>query len=846
MKRIGKTTRSWVGLMTGLSMVMAMPWQAMAIKQAPPLTMTAALDPAPPALNRAETLRIKLATTQAYSNLSIAVTLPPEVALVSGDVQWKGALNVGEQRDLTLTVMLKTAGRFTINVDATFDPAESAFAGSRISLNVIAEGRGVVAGMEPFTLMDLKRARTSVDKEGIPGAVEGVEPRTPPIPPPAIPPFLKPAGQPDPAVTPPKPTSLSRDTMTVTVSGTMKYKDASGNEHPMRYAKVKVLNINSGATDEVMGEGYTGGDGSYSIVATGGDVGSGPDIKVRVYTALIYDVANVGPDTTSTWYLQSSEYTDYMAANLSVSLTTGAPVRGSASDDESGRRFSVLDAMLQVAVEAYALRNNTLMPRINVVYPIGGSVSYYNPGEVSLNILRQDALDWDVLFHEYGHFVQDKGSSSQFDNSPGGAHSGGSTIPIHGKNKGVRLAWSEGWATFFGIEAQIEPTQTLLALPGIPNAGDRIYQDTEDITVTADLETIGNTSLTGTGQGYASENSIMAVLYDLCDGAADGSVNGLSKDYVDVTPKQIWNIVNMGDFDNVGKFYNALCAIVGYDINTMLQFTQVFAMNNVGPELQSPAEGYVVSSVVSPEFKWWANGDPTSGYAHDQFALVVAKNNFTSIIGIKDNIQDTHYTFTDAEWAAITAQSDETGLFQWAVVGYNSIDPRMPDASGLGQFISNAQTFQLRAYHIRLTWTTLGADVDLHLSPPGGTDCYYGNRNPDWGVSGDYTDNPSLDRDCITSCTEENITVDRVTAPGTYRVWVHYYSDHDRGPTIAMIELFRYGQLIGAASQYLGDTGDRWNVFDFTIGGAGLVSFGEMYEDVTRGVVGLAPKQEED
>lgn len=836
-------------LLAGVLAVMLLPWPAKAVKQTPPLTMSAAFANPKPELGRNETLRITLTTTRAYSNLTVVVTLPAEIALISGSSVWQGALQPGAPQELVLTVMLNTAGRYAIYVDAAFDPAESEFSGSRISLNVIAEAGGVAASLEPFSLMDLKRAKTADDKKRLLSA-PGVSAPTPsaPRPPAVLPPLLKPGKEQEQPGKPPKPQSLSRDTISVTVSGTITYQDAAGVAHPIRFAKVKVIDVDV-AFDDVIGEGYTAADGTYSIAASGGDVGSGPDIQVRVYCAINNDVvASVGPDASSTYDMYSAEYTDHTSSTLEVSLTTGAPVRGSATDDENARRFSVLDAMLQAAAEAYALHGySSVLPKIPVIFPVGGDASYYSSSDMTINILRADALDWDVLFHEFGHFLSDKGASSRFDRSPGGKHSGGSTIPLHGKQKGIRLAWSEGWATFFGIELQVEPTQNLLALPAIPNAGDRTYHDTEDQVLTADLETIGNGALGGSGQGYASEYSVMAVLYDLCDAAVDASSDGLSQDYTDVTPQQIWNAVNTGDWDDIGKFYNFLCALASYDISTVLLFSQVFAMNNVGPELLTPSEGQIVSSVISTQFTWQANGDPTAGYAHNRFTLVVGKNNLTTILGTKDDIQDTKYTFSDGEWQAITAQSDESGILQWAVAGYNSLDPRMPSAAGVGKFVSNKQNIKLRAYHIRLTWDNLGADVDLHLSPPSGEDCYYSNRNPDWGVPGDSSDDPSLDRDCIDSCTEENLTLEKVTTPGTYKVWVHYYSDHSQGPSLAFIEVFKNGRSLGYTSRLLNETGDSWDVFSFSISSLGLEEgIVETPDEVTPGVLDLPPKTQEE
>lgn len=101
------------------------------------------------------------------------------------------------------------------------------------------------------------------------------------------------------------------------------------------------------------------------------------------------------------------------------------------------------------------------------------------------------------------------------------------------------------------------------------------------------------------------------------------------------------------------------------------------------------------------------------------------------------------------------------------------------------------------ALHVQLRWPTLGADVDLHLIRPNGTfrsqnDCYYANRSPDWGIAGNSCDNPRLDIDCITQCTVENIRLSRLEN-GVYTVTVHYFSDHDRGPTTPRVTVWVQG-----------------------------------------------------
>lgn len=105
------------------------------------------------------------------------------------------------------------------------------------------------------------------------------------------------------------------------------------------------------------------------------------------------------------------------------------------------------------------------------------------------------------------------------------------------------------------------------------------------------------------------------------------------------------------------------------------------------------------------------------------------------------------------------------------------------------------------AISLELSWPTRDTDVDLHLVGPGGQffdsekDCFFDNMNPDWGQAGMTEDNPFLDRDDIDGFGPENINLS-VAEPGTYDVYVHYYSDHWRGATDATIKVHIGGQLV--------------------------------------------------
>lgn len=119
---------------------------------------------------------------------------------------------------------------------------------------------------------------------------------------------------------------------------------------------------------------------------------------------------------------------------------------------------------------------------------------------------------------------------------------------------------------------------------------------------------------------------------------------------------------------------------------------------------------------------------------------------------------------------------------------------------------------------LTLTWDTNRTDVDLHLVGPGGApflynDCYYQTGTADFGTRGDVSDDCFLDRDDIDGYGPERINISTASS-GTYRIYVHYFSDNRVGRSTASLEVSLGGQTVGTYSRPSMDCGDMWYVGD--------------------------------
>ncbi|MEC7986025.1 MAG: hypothetical protein VX278_12755 [Myxococcota bacterium] len=118
------------------------------------------------------------------------------------------------------------------------------------------------------------------------------------------------------------------------------------------------------------------------------------------------------------------------------------------------------------------------------------------------------------------------------------------------------------------------------------------------------------------------------------------------------------------------------------------------------------------------------------------------------------------------------------------ILGDYVVELTVTDQDGLVSEYNSATLVEVIPYEnliIELNWDIDGVDLDLHLVRPEGlyyqeSDCYYGNPNPDWGIEGDRTDNPTLAFD--DEGTERREAIDYLRPiDGVYSIYALYYKN---------------------------------------------------------------------
>ncbi|MEK8017412.1 MAG: S-layer homology domain-containing protein [Candidatus Parabeggiatoa sp.] len=494
----------------------------------------------------------------------------------------------------------------------------------------------------------------------------------------------------------------------ITVKGKALWTDSAGKTHPIRHAKIEVFDSDFLVFfSPILGETKTNDKGEYSIVVNGKDQDDDPDIYVVVYAKT--DYIEVTPGIPKKYivppsYRLNSQYFWDTPSNKTISVPD--LIAGNTEDNHTA--FSVLDALVEASLYASTLSGITINS-LAVRFPHNQSkkTSYFTQDENSdgktddyaLKILQLDRYDWDVLHHEYGHYVSKRGNVANRTSTGGSSHGSCENLMnarSYSKEHAIQLAFSEGWPTFFALSLQKERNTASLR---VPNAGDLFYQDTEDCTISDDIESqgcIGN-------QGEDNEETVTRILWDLYDSSDD---DGDTK--VALGDKAIWKALRSTSANTLSKAWESIVNSrpAATRLEDSVKYAAIFSEHKVSPKLTAPADEETIKDTSTPlTFKWESNG---AGKNHrlNQFTIEFYENDFSgkpfftkSIKGdLKKDLKKDSKSYTPSkigfilpsDWETISSSIDIK--IRWVVRGKNTEKPIT------GPYLSPAHTLYGRCY----------------------------------------------------------------------------------------------------------------------------------------------------
>lgn len=428
----------------------------------------------------------------------------------------------------------------------------------------------------------------------------------------------------------------------ILVQGNVLWTDENGVTHPVFGASVSIRDEDT-LGDETITVVGTDVNGNYSaLVDTDDGILQGDrDIYVVIRSEnTLVDTQTSGGDT----YTMQSPVHDETPGGSTITENFTAPNTG------VGPAFSVFQAGTWIAVYARD-RNGGTIPSVDVVWPNGDDGSFYD-GKVQIE--QPDRWDWDTIHHEYGHFIMD---TLNIEDNPGGAHniSDCHAVVRGSKDEGLRLAWGEGWPTYFGTAGQQVFNMASLNVPRVGDAG---YDDLEDGSVSYSLE-----QQSSGGQGEDNELAVQRLLWDLFDNAADG------RDAISRSDQDMWNAVDGADPETLSGGWAALRA--GQSNATNLAMGEIASDHAIGPRLIAPAEATIVSP-ANANFSWNADVGCDPSFDGNSFDLVFYNASTLSPILTIPGLGTTSTSLSAAQIGTLTASSHQV---LWAVEGRNTNSP---------------------------------------------------------------------------------------------------------------------------------------------------------------------------
>ena len=403
---------------------------------------------------------------------------------------------------------------------------------------------------------------------------------------------------------------------TTTMDIVLQWEDDWGAKHTLNYTKVEVIKrVYFGETldypyyETVMDILYSDKNGHISYTFDSA-IEESYGYYIKVYAASVN--TNVVDNNKNQYYYESA---------IAHNVPTGSTIYFNYTfdmDTDLGRAFQLSQALYYASQYAKYLNNRVDIQNCTLCY--GDKGAYYDRNSCiyikaisNTGNYPQGYADWDVVGHEYGHHVQ--ACFPEIANNPGGKHvvntnnadyqySINKYEKKYAKDRGMRLSWAEGWATYFG---QMMQQYSSSELQNIRFVNDDRY--TAANGVNHSMLTKGYY----TPYGETDEVAIAQILYQLDDSRKEGN------DVFNYSDKVLWNLITTNQTKSFSTFYTVL---YDYESNkdALSRFLADFKITPFDVQRTSSA-----SITVLPTFTWTAD-NKSQYFPFDEYQVYVTTN----------------------------------------------------------------------------------------------------------------------------------------------------------------------------------------------------------------------------
>ncbi len=446
---------------------------------------------------------------------------------------------------------------------------------------------------------------------------------------------------------------VSNDNSSTVISGNVFWHDGDGKPHPLKNAIVYLCQKNY-FSNKIISQTYTDDAGYFFFDSENFSDSASFYLCLASYTESS-DIGHYEASGDVSWI--SYKFFNYsFQSTLIYNLNDGFKTRWTidiySGKSDRANAFEISQA-IEITAKYVEKMNGSLLNRITVKYPC------IDPTECSFSrILKEIKIGvyeydkWDVIAHEYGHYINY--SFDLCDVTVGGKHNvDEDLIESHGKADGLKLAMSEGLATYLGIASHMYFKEFY---GDVHYVGDMKYSDIGIDDIDFDcycyrvLPYFNN-------YGEGNEFSIPSLLLKIMDDKKR------EDDNVMIGHFNMWSVLKSEKHWCISSLINSLFEIFSDEKENI---SKLLEKEGFSPQISSESSNILPTSLNDTiTLKWF---DDYSINCHSNLFDLIFQGEDGETYEIKE-IETTQYTLTQTDLTKILSLGGTS--IEWYVTGYN-------------------------------------------------------------------------------------------------------------------------------------------------------------------------------